>query len=52
MIGRRPGEKYLLIRLMGKGGRAVVCEAEHPVLGRRVAVKIPRSKFQQMPEAS
>jgi len=52
MTGRRPGEKYLLLRLIGKGGTGVVYEAEHLVLGRRVAVKILRSTFQQMPEAS
>jgi serine/threonine-protein kinase len=40
LIGSVVGGKYRLERLIGKGGMGSVYEAEHTVLGKRVAVKL------------
>ncbi len=40
MIGKTLGDKYRIIRLVGRGGMGIVYEAEHLVLHKRVAVKV------------
>ncbi len=40
MIGKTLGEKYKIIRLVGRGGMGIVYEAEHLLLHKRVAVKV------------
>jgi serine/threonine-protein kinase len=42
-IGKTVGGKYVLRRLLGKGGMGAVYEAEHVDLGKRVAVKVLRA---------
>jgi serine/threonine-protein kinase len=42
LIGALVGEKYLVARLIGRGGIADVFEAENKVLGRPVALKVVR----------
>ncbi len=39
-IGTVIGNKYRLVRLVGEGGMGSVYEAEHTVLGSRVAIKV------------
>lgn len=41
LVGQRIGE-YLVRRRIGSGGMGVVYEGEHPVIGRKVAIKIIR----------
>ncbi len=41
MVGQRIGE-YVVRRRIGSGGMGVVYEGEHPVIGRKVAIKIIR----------
>ncbi|MFY0525743.1 protein kinase domain-containing protein [Archangium gephyra] len=41
MVGQRIGE-YMVRRRIGSGGMGVVYEGEHPVIGRKVAIKIIR----------
>ncbi|ATB31041.1 serine/threonine-protein kinase [Melittangium boletus] len=41
LVGQRIGE-YLVRRRIGAGGMGVVYEGEHPVIGRKVAIKIIR----------
>jgi tRNA A-37 threonylcarbamoyl transferase component Bud32 len=43
LVGRRLGG-YVVERVVGKGGMGVVYLATHPVLGKRVAVKVIRSE--------
>src|SRR5215212_2531772 len=40
-VGRTVGE-YVIRRRIGEGGMGIVYEAEHPQIGRRVAIKIIR----------
>ena len=42
-LGKTVGGKYVLRRLIGKGGMGAVFEAEHVELGKRVAIKILRA---------
>jgi tRNA A-37 threonylcarbamoyl transferase component Bud32 len=44
LVGRRLGG-YVVERVIGKGGMGVVYLATHPVLGKRVAVKVIRSEL-------
>jgi serine/threonine-protein kinase len=41
MVGKQLGE-YVVRRRIGSGGMGVVYEGEHPVIGRKVAIKIIR----------
>ncbi len=41
MVGQKLGE-YVVRRRIGSGGMGVVYEGEHPVIGRKVAIKIIR----------
>ncbi|HUJ58575.1 MAG TPA: serine/threonine-protein kinase [Kofleriaceae bacterium] len=43
--GQRLGDKYTIGPVIGIGGIAAVYAAEHPVLGRQIAVKILHKRF-------
>ncbi len=45
LIGQRLGDKYRVIRQIGRGGMGVVYEAEHVELGKRVAIKLMLEKY-------
>jgi serine/threonine protein kinase len=49
MIGRRIGN-YQVIRALGEGGMGVVYMAEHPKIGKRVAIKTLHPRFCTEPE--
>jgi len=51
LVGRRVGN-YELKALLGRGGMGSVYLAEHPRIGRKVAVKVMSSAFSQLPHAS
>ncbi|MFC1707823.1 protein kinase, partial [Planctomycetota bacterium] len=38
-------EKYVIRSILGKGGFGVVCEAEHTMIGRKVALKLLRPEL-------
>jgi serine/threonine-protein kinase len=44
--------KYRLVKTLGEGGMGVVLEAEHLVLGHRVAIKFLRPDAMDLPEAT
>ena len=44
MVGKQIGD-YLVKRRIGAGGMGIVYEGEHPVIGRKVAIKILRPDF-------
>ncbi len=44
-------ERYRVVRLLGEGAMGAVYEAEHVVIGRRVAVKVMHARFTRSPEA-
>lgn len=46
LIGRRLADRYVVERLIGRGGMADVFDAHDDRLGRQVAVKILRPEFQ------
>ncbi len=52
MVGRTIDNKYRLVRLLGEGGMALVYEAEHTVINRKVAVKIMRAMLASAPGAT
>ena len=43
--------QYKVIRLLGRGGMGEVYEVEHPVIGKRYALKLINSEIMQRPEA-
>ncbi len=43
--------RYRVVRLLGEGAMGAVYEAEHVVIGRRVAVKVMHARFTRSPEA-
>ncbi len=51
LIGRVLADKYRILRVIGKGGMGVVYEAEHMVLGKRVAIKLMLDKYFEDGEA-
>lgn len=44
LIGRTVGS-YQIVKLLGKGGMGAVYQAEHPVIGSRVAIKFLHPQF-------
>jgi len=50
MIGRTIAGKYRLIRCIGQGGMGTVFEAEHALIGNRVAVKLLHQPFAERRE--
>ncbi len=44
-------DKYRVLRVIGKGGMGIVYEAEHVVLGKRVAIKLMLEKYFEDGEA-
>lgn len=52
MVGRTIDNKYRLVRLLGEGGMALVYEAEHTVINRKVAVKVMRAMLASAPGAT
>ncbi len=51
MVGRVLDKKYRLVRLLGAGGMGTVFEAEHLLLGSRVAIKVLNPIFTEIPDA-
>ncbi|MFO0609176.1 MAG: serine/threonine-protein kinase [Polyangiales bacterium] len=49
--GTELGGRYRLIRMLGEGGMGTVYEAEHAIIGRRVAVKVLHPKYCMQHEA-
>ncbi|MEO7668061.1 MAG: protein kinase, partial [Polyangia bacterium] len=49
MIGRRFGN-YRALSLLGEGGMGAVYLAEHPEIGRRVAIKVLRPELIKDPQ--
>ena len=45
LTGRSLGDKYRLVRALGRGGMGAVYEATHTQLGRRVAIKVVHDRF-------
>lgn len=50
-VGHILQDKYRLVSLLGEGGMASVFEAEHTVIGRRVAVKLLHARLTDDPTA-
>jgi serine/threonine-protein kinase len=44
------GGKYLIVRVIGEGGMAIVFEARHPRLHQRLAIKVLRPDVQEFDE--
>jgi serine/threonine-protein kinase len=51
LIGFVLGDKYRVLRQIGRGGMGVVYEAEHIGIGKRVAIKLMLEKYAQDGEA-
>jgi serine/threonine-protein kinase len=51
LIGKRVGD-FVLSAVLGQGGMGVVLLAEHPALGKQVAVKFLNRMLASMPEMS
>jgi serine/threonine-protein kinase len=51
-LGKEVAGKYVLRRLIGKGGMGAVFEAEHVELGKRVAIKLMRAVHARGSEAA
>jgi tRNA A-37 threonylcarbamoyl transferase component Bud32 len=51
LVGFVLSDKYRIIRVIGKGGMGIVYEAEHMVLGKRVAIKLMLEKYFEDGEA-
>lgn len=51
LVGSVLGEKYRVVREIGRGGMGVVFEAEHVDLGKRVAIKLMLEKYANDSEA-
>src|SRR3954463_16682078 len=49
IIGRAIGN-YVVRRLLGQGGMGSVYFAEHPTIGKRVALKVLHAEFSVQPE--
>jgi serine/threonine-protein kinase len=49
--GTELGGRYRIIRMLGEGGMGTVYEAEHAIIGRRVAVKVLHPKYCMQHEA-
>src|SRR5260221_9278630 len=49
MIGRAIGN-YVVRRVLGQGGMGTVYFAEHPAIGKRVALKVLHAEFAAQPE--
>jgi serine/threonine protein kinase len=51
LIGFALADKYRVLRQIGRGGMGIVYEAEHVVLGKRVAIKLMLEKYANDTEA-
>ena len=51
LIGKQLGN-YVITGLLGEGGMAVVYLAEHPEIGRKVAVKVLKPQLMYLPDAA
>ncbi len=51
LVGFVLADKYRVLRVIGKGGMGIVYEAEHLVLGKRVAIKLMLEKYFEDSEA-
>ena len=52
LIGATLDDRYRLTHKIGEGGMGTVYEANHVVLGKRVAVKVLREKYVDRPEVA
>ena len=50
MIGRTIAGKYKLLKTIGQGGMGTIFEAEHTIIGNRVAVKLLHETFSEQRE--
>ncbi|MCA9695321.1 MAG: hypothetical protein KC636_37425, partial [Myxococcales bacterium] len=49
LVGQTLAERYQLARVIGDGGMGAVFEAEHVLIGKRVAVKVLSPEFSRNP---
>ncbi|MBN2576410.1 MAG: serine/threonine protein kinase [Deltaproteobacteria bacterium] len=45
LVGARLAERYDIVRRIGEGGMGAVYEAQHSIIGKRVAIKVLLEKF-------
>ncbi|MBN2193324.1 MAG: protein kinase [Polyangiaceae bacterium] len=50
-VGQVLGDKYRIVRLIGRGGMGTVYEARHDLLGRRFAIKVVHEELNTNTEA-